>query len=260
MTSKLIAEIRSSAGYLVLNAPKRRNALSLDMWLGIPEIIGRFENDPEVRSIVVTGAGGEAFAAGADISEFEDQRATADSAKAYDEATQGATRSIARCAKPVVAAVRGICFGGGVALAMACDLRIASDDSRFCIPAARLGIGYGYEGTGTLASKLGPAVATEMLFTARVYSAHEALLKGIVHAVAPAGDFEAFVAGYAATLAANAPLSIAAAKSVIRALVSRDADERRAAEQRVADCMTSEDYREGRTAFLEKRKPRFQGR
>jgi enoyl-CoA hydratase/carnithine racemase len=259
MTSKLIAEIRSSAGYLVLNAPKRRNALSLDMWEGIPEIIARFEADEAVRSIVVTGAGTEAFAAGADISEFEDNRATEEGAKAYDAATGRAAASIARCTKPVVAAIRGICFGGGMALAMACDLRIAADDARLCIPAAKLGIGYGYEGTATLVAKLGAALTTEMLFTARVYSAHEGLLTGIIHALAPTADFDAFVNGYTARLAANAPLSIKAAKSVIAAIVSGNADARRAAEKNVADCMASEDYREGRKAFLEKRTPSFRG-
>ena len=229
------------------------------MWLGIPEIIARFEQDATVRSIVVTGAGHEAFAAGADISEFDDHRATEDSAKSYDQATQAATASIVRCAKPVIAAVRGICFGGGMALAMACDLRLASDDARFCIPAAKLGIGYGYEGTAALVARLGPALAAEVLFTARIYTAHEALMNGIIHALAPSADFDTLVTGYTAMLAANAPLSIAAAKSVIRAIVSGSADERRAAEQRIAGCMTSEDYREGRTAFLEKRKPRFRG-
>jgi enoyl-CoA hydratase/carnithine racemase len=260
MTSKLIAEIRGSTGYLVLNAPKRRNALSLDMWQGIPQIVEGFAQDSTVRCIVVTGAGAEAFAAGADISEFDDHRATDDAAKAYDEATHRATQSIGLCAKPVVAAIRGICFGGGAALALACDLRLASDDARFCIPAAKLGIGYGYPGTAALVARLGPALATEMLFTARVYSAHEALMSGMIHAVSPVADFDNVLKGYTAKIAANAPLSIAAAKSAVRAVVSGDAGERQAAERNIAACMTSEDYTEGRRAFLEKRRPNFQGR
>ncbi|MCE9521709.1 MAG: enoyl-CoA hydratase/isomerase family protein [Alphaproteobacteria bacterium] len=259
MPSKLIAENRGSAGYLVLNAPLRRNALSLDMWLGIPQIIDRFEQDGGVRSIVVTGSGHEAFAAGADISEFNDHRATESSAKAYDEATQAAVGSIVRCTKPVIAAIRGICFGGGMALAMACDLRLASDDARFCIPAAKLGIGYGYEGTAALVSRLGPALAAEMLFTARVYTAPEAQTNGILHAHAAPADFDALVHQYTTMIAANAPLSMATAKLVIRAIASGDPAERRAAEDRIAACMTSADYAEGRTAFLEKRKPRFHG-
>lgn len=260
MTSKLIAEIHGSTGYLVLNAPQRRNALSLDMWQAIPGIIGRFEQDANIRSIVIRGEGHEAFAAGADISEFENHRATDDSGKTYDEATHHATAAIARSHKPVIAAIRGICFGGGMALAMSCDLRLASDDAKFCIPAAKLGIGYSTAGTTALVDRLGPALAAEMLFTARVYSAHEALMRGIVHQIAPVADFDAVVKGYTTMLANNAPLTVAAAKTAIRAALSNSASEREVAERAVAACMTSEDYREGRRAFLEKRRPTFHGR
>lgn len=260
MTSKLIAEVHGSTATLVLNAPQRRNALSLDMWQAIPEIIAGFDRNATVRSIVIRGAGTEAFAAGADISEFEANRATDDSAKTYDLATQAATLSLGRCSKPVIAAVRGICFGGGMALAMACDLRLASDDSRFCIPAARLGIGYGAPGTAALVALFGPSLTAEMLFTARVYNAAEALSHGIVQAIAPAGQFDELVNGYTAKLAANAPLSIAAAKKAIRAALSSDPAHKSAADAAVATCMGSDDYIEGRRAFLEKRKPVFQGR
>ena len=224
MTSKLIAEIRGSAGYLVLNAPLRRNALSLDMWAGIPQIVERFEQNTSIRSLVVTGAGHEAFAAGADISEFDDQRATQDSAKVYDAATHAAIVSIVRCTKPVIAAVRGICFGGGMALAMACDLRLASDDAKFCIPAAKLGVGYSYDGIAALAVRLGPALTAEILFTARTYSAQEALSTGIVHALSTPAEFDALVARYTSMIAVNAPLSIAAAKSALRAAASGNPD------------------------------------
>lgn len=260
MTSKLIADIRGTAGYLVLNAPQRRNALSLDMWQGIPEIVDRFEADPTIRVVVVTGAGEEAFAAGADISEFDERRATAEAAATYDRATHEATAALARCTKPVVAAVRGFCYGGGMALAMACDLRLAADDAKFCIPAAKLGVGYSVEGTAALVARLGPALAAEMLFTARTYSAHEGLLRGIVQAVSPVADFDKVLKGYVATLAANAPLTIKAAKSAIAAVVSGDSTARAAAGRDVAACMTSGDYAEGTRAFLEKRKPAFHGR
>jgi enoyl-CoA hydratase/carnithine racemase len=260
MTSKLIAEIHGPSATLVLNAPQRRNALSLDMWQAIPGIVEDFDRNANVRSIVIRGAGTEAFAAGADISEFEANRATDESAKAYDNATQAATRSLANCSKPVIAAVRGICFGGGMALAMACDLRLASDDSRFCIPAAKLGIGYGTSGTAALVTLLGPALAAEMLFTARVYNAAEAMALGIVQAVSPAASLDALVTRYTDMLAANAPLSIAAAKKAIRAATSLRPEDRNASDAAVAACMTSADYAEGRRAFLEKRKPNFQGR
>jgi enoyl-CoA hydratase/carnithine racemase len=259
MTSKLIAEHRASSGYLVLNAPARRNALSLDMWAAIPDFIARLETDPHIRSIVVTGAG-EHFAAGADISEFDAARATAEGADRYDAATRAATAAIARCAKPVIAAIRGTCYGGAMALAMACDLRLVREDARFCIPAAKLGIGYGAEGVAALVAKLGPALTAEILFTARTYTAGEALAAGLVHAVASGRDFEALVTRYTDMLAENAPLSIAAAKSAITAAVSRDPAARAEAERRMTACMDSADYREGRQAFLEKRKPRFEGR
>jgi enoyl-CoA hydratase len=258
MTSKLIAEIQGSTGILVLNAPERRNALSLDMWLAIPGLVEQFEKDPAIRSIVVRGAGGEAFAAGADISEFDANRATDDSAKTYDTATRRANLSLENCSKPVIAAIQGICFGGGMALAMACDLRLASDNSSFCIPAGKLGLGY--PGTDALVARLGPALTAEMLFTAKVYSAHEALMRGIVQAVAPVADFDNVVKGYTAMLADNAPLSILASKKAIRAALSGDERDRAEASQAIAACMTSADYAEGRKAFREKRKPRFQGR
>ena len=260
MTSKLIAEQRGSLGYLVLNAPERRNALSLDMWQAIPELVERFGRNPDIRCLVVTGAGTEAFAAGADISEFEANRATEETAKIYDNATRDAALAIIRCHKPVVAAIRGICFGGGVALAIACDLRLASNDSRFCIPAARLGIAYGFEGTNTLVDRVGATMAVEMLLTARVYSAHEALMRGLVHQVAPAADFETVVAGYTATIASNAPLSMTSTKQSLQAIFSRNTTDRGAADECSKACTISDDYREGRLAFLEKRKPRFQGK
>ena len=249
MTSKLIAEIHGSTGTLVLNAPERRNALSLDMWQAIPGIVEGFEKDPAIRSIVVKGAGEEAFAAGADISEFEANRATDENAKTYDAATHRATLSLTNCSKPVIAAVKGICFGGGMALAMACDLRLASDNSRFSIPAAKLGVGYGFAGTAALVARLGPSFTAEMLFTAKVYSAHEALMRGIVQAVAPAADLDNVVKGYTTMLAANAPLSILASKKAIRAAISGDERDRADADRAVAACMTSADYAEGRKAF-----------
>jgi enoyl-CoA hydratase/carnithine racemase len=260
MTSKLIAEIHGSTGTLVLNAPERRNALSLDMWQAIPGLVAQFEKNPAIRAIVVKGAGGEAFAAGADISEFEANRATDEGAKAYDTATFQATLSLERCSKPVIAAVRGICFGGGMALAMACDLRLASDNSRFCIPAAKLGIGYGLAGTESLVAKLGPALTAEMLFTAKVYGAQEALARGIVQATAPLADFDNLVTTYTAMLGQNAPLSILAAKKAVRAALTAAEHDRAEAQRAVAACMASTDYAEGRKAFLEKRKPNFQGR
>jgi len=260
MTSKLIAEIRGSAGYLILNAPDRRNALSFEMWAGMAPIIERFAQDPKVRVVVVTGQGSQAFCAGADISEFDRNRASDQAASAYDGATEAAVQSLYRCAKPVVAAIRGICFGGGFALALGCDLRLASDDARFCIPAGKLGIGYGLSATGALVQRLGPATTADILFTGQVYSAAEALARSIVQRIALSSEFDALVDGYVAMLCENAPLSLAASKAGIRATLSHDANLRAQAERSFAACMASEDYIEGRRAFMAKRKPQFQGK
>ena len=260
MTSKLIAEIRDSAGYLILNAPDRRNALSYDMWAAIPGIIERFAQEPKVRLIILAGQGTGAFSAGADISEFDNNRANGESGQSYDRVTQAAFDSLYRCAKPVVAAIRGICFGGGFALALACDLRLASDDARFCIPAGKLGIGYGQSLTEALVKRLGAGTAADVLLTAQVYSAADALARGIVQRTAPADKFDALVSNYIAMLSDNAPLSATAAKVAIRATIDNDDAARAEAERAFALCMRSEDYKEGRKAFAAKRKPQFQGR
>lgn len=259
MFSKLITDRRGPIGYLVLNTPERRNAIGLDMWQAIPAMIHSLDSEPDLRCIVLTGAGTEAFAAGADISEFEANRASEETAQIYDAATRDAMTAIMEASKPVVAAIRGICFGGGVALAMACDLRIASADARLCIPAARLGVAYGVGGTSSLVDRIGAAMAAEMLLTARVYTAHEALMRGLVHQVAPVSDFDTVLAGYTGAIAANAPLSMTASKRAIRAATTSDESIQRAAEAAAAACASSEDYAEGRKAFATKRKPQFRG-
>lgn len=259
MTSKLITEQRGPIGYLVLNTPQRRNALSLDMWQSIPEIIKALDQIPEIRCIIIAGSGTEAFCAGADISEFESNRASEDAAKSYDSATQAAVSAIVNCSKPVVAAIRGICYGGGVALATACDLRVASTDARFCIPAARLGVAYGLNGTATLSQQIGYALASEMLLTARVYSAHEALMKGLVHQLSPPQEFDSVIEGYTGAISANAPLSMRASKLALRSSLSTSPELRGLAQAATVQCASSEDYAEGRLAFREKRKPKFRG-
>ena len=230
------------------------------MWAGIAPIIERFAQDPKVRVVVLTGQGTQAFSAGADISEFDHNRATGESGLGYERATELAFESLYRCAKPVVAAIRGICFGGGMALALACDLRLASDDARFCIPAGKLGIGYGLGLTANLVKRLGAGTAADVLLTGQTYIATEALARGIVQRIAPAKEFDALVGNYVSMLSENAPLSLAAAKIAIRATLDNDADARAQAELAFAACMRSEDYKEGRRAFAAKRKPRFEGK
>ena len=230
------------------------------MWAGIPPIIERFAKEPKVRVIVLAGQGTQAFSAGADISEFDQNRASGESGQSYERATELAFDSLYRCAKPVVAAIRGICFGGGFALALACDLRLASDDARFCIPAGKLGIGYGQSLTEALVKRLGVGTAADVLLTAQIYAASEALARGIVQRLAPADQFDALVANYVSMLSENAPLSLAAAKIAIRATIDNDAAARRDAEKAFAACMRSDDYKEGRRAFAAKRKPQFEGK
>jgi len=260
MTSKLIAETRGSAGYLILNAPDRRNALNYEMWAGIPPIIERFAAEPKVRLVILMGQGSGAFSAGADISEFDQNRASGEAGASYERVTEAAFDSLYRCAKPVVAAIRGICFGGGLALALACDLRLASEDARFSIPAGKLGIGYGLGLTSALTKRLGPGNAADVLLTAQAYSASEALARGIVQRIAPADQFDALVAKYVEMLSENAPLALAAAKLAIRATIDDDDALRREADKAFAACMRSEDYKEGRKAFAAKRKPQFTGK
>jgi len=230
------------------------------MWAGVPAIIERFAQEPKVRVVVVAGQGIGAFSAGADISEFDNNRANSESGASYENATQAAFDSLYHCAKPVLAAIRGICFGGGFALALACDLRLASEDARFCIPAGKLGIGYGLKLSEALVRRLGAGTAADILLTAQTYSATEAQSRGIVQRVAPPNAFDALIENYVAMISENAPLSLAASKVAIRATVDGDNEARTRAAKLFAACMKSEDYKEGRRAFAEKRKPQFQGK
>ncbi len=251
-------EREGPVGRLVLDNPARLNALNAAMWAAIPPAMAAFDADPAVRCVVLRGAGDKAFAVGADISEFAAKRNDAAQVATYEAATSAAYRALATAAKPVIALIHGHCVGGGLAVALACDLRYADEASRFAIPAARLGLGYGAEGTGRLIATVGQARAREVLFSARRYGAAEALALGLVHDVRPAAELDDFVQGLALELAANAPLTIAAAKTMINALATGEGD-RAAAEAAVERCMASADYREGRQAFLEKRPPRFTG-
>lgn len=230
------------------------------MWAGIPAIIERFAQEPKVRVVVVTGQGVGAFSAGADISEFDNNRTNSETGASYESATQAAFDSLYHCAKPVLAAIRGTCFGGGFALTLACDLRLASEDARFCIPAGKLGIGYGLKLSEALVRRLGAGTAADILLTAQTYSAAEAQSRGIVQRVASQSTFDALIENYVAMIGENAPLSLAASKTAIRATVDDDNDARAKAAKLFAACMKSDDYKEGRRAFAEKRKPQFQGK
>ena len=229
------------------------------MWAAVPELIGEAEQNDAVRVVVFRGAGTRAFSAGADISEFEQER-TGAGAKAYDALNQAAFEAVRHCGKPTIAMISGFCLGGGLELALCCDMRLATEDSEFAIPAARLGIGYNPRWFAPLLAAVSPAFAKEMLFTGKRYTAEEALSTGLVNRVVGQRELETKTRALADAIAANAPLAIHAAKRAVDAhLRTPDEAELKALDALVQACFESADYAEGRAAFREKRKPKFTG-
>src|SRR6185312_13424984 len=258
-TENMLAEIDGPIGWMTFNKPARRNAVSLDMWQAIPEILDRFEQDPAVRVIVLKGAGDVAFVSGADISQFEQARSSRESNEHYDRISEQASRRLIECGKPTIAMIRGWCIGGGLAIAIGCDLRIATEGSRFGIPAARLGLGYGAPGVKKLMDVVGPAFTKEIFFTARHFTAAEALGMGLVNRVVPEAELDSYTGGYCATIADNAPMRMHALKRTVNELTRGEKGDLAAAERLTKACFDSQDYIEGRRAFMEKRRPLFRG-
>ena len=260
-TDRMIASKDGPVGWMQFNNPARHNAVSVDMWKAVPEIMAEFEKDEQIRVVVLSGAGGKAFISGADISEFGEKRSSPETVLEYNRIAGQANAAIIEFAKPTIAMIQGYCIGGGLGVALCCDLRLAAENSRFAVPAARLGLGYAYEGIKRLVDIVGPSFAKEIFYTARQFDSTEALQMRLVNRVVSTANIETYVRDYAGTISSNAPLTIRSVKlSVNEATKDPEKRDLVAAQAAVDACFASADYLEGRSAFMEKRKPAFQSR
>lgn len=261
MSDHILVQHDGALATVVFNRPKMRNAISLAMWSELASVTEGLAKDDSVRAIVYRGAGTEAFASGADISEFEENRKDLETATTYSRQTEAAYTAVRHCPKPTVAMVFGFCMGGAMAIAMACDLRFAARGAKFGIPAAKLSIIYGLDPVHQLVDLVGPAYAKDILYSARTVDDEEALRIGFLQRLLPPAELEAYTYDYLRRVAANAPLSIRGTKAEIQAIFEGVTEaHRQRIKQLGLETFTSEDYREGTRAFLEKQPPKFQGR
>ena len=257
----LIVEKKEAIGQITFNDPAKLNAMSYDMWAGLTDALAQFEKDDEVRIVVVTGAGDKAFVSGANISEFQKRRTGADAVAEYERVAEGAQDALYNFLKPTVARIRGYCIGGGLNLALCCDVRIACEGSTFFLPAGKMGLGYRFSAIRNLVTAVGAPNALDIFLSARRFDTAQALQAGLVQLTAPSETFDDVVQDYLDKVAANAPLTLRAGKQMIRQFqqlpAQTDLEHMRALMQA---CFDSEDYAEGKQAFAQKRPPQFRGR
>ena len=260
-TERVQTWLDASTLHIRFNNPARHNALSVDMWEAVPALLAQAQSDDRVRLVVFSGAGEKSFVSGADITQFEDMRAAQEAVTRYEAMAENALMSIYRFCKPTLSCIRGFCIGGGVNVAISCDLRIASSDSVFSIPAARLGLGYRYSAMKNLVDLIGPGAAKDLFFTARKIDATEAQSLGLISRVCEPGQLPALLAEYISAMAVNAPLTIRAAKAIMGEILKPSPElDMALCQTLIRGCFDSADYAEGRKAFMEKRKPVFTGK
>lgn len=259
-TEKMLSRVEEGVGYITFNNPEKHNAVSIEMWDALEKILAEFSSSKEIRVIVLNGAGGKSFVSGADISKFDKERSSKDAVLSYNKRTQKVYELLETFPKPTIAMIDGYCIGGGLNLAVCCDIRICSEKSKFAMPAAKLSLGYPFSSIKRLFDVMGPGMAKHFMFTAEKISASEALACGLVQKLVSAENIETYVRDYALTISHNAPLTIKAMKQIgIEILKNPDERDLLLCEQLASACFDSEDYKEGRKAFMEKRKPNFKG-
>ena len=259
-TDKMLSRIEDGVGYITFNNPEKHNAVSIEMWDALEKILDEFRSSKDIRVIVLNGAGGKSFVSGADISKFDKERSSKEAVLSYNKRTQKVYELLETFPKPTIAMIDGYCIGGGLNLAVCCDIRICSEKSKFAMPAAKLSLGYPFSSIKRLFDVMGPGMAKHFMFTAEKISASEALACGLVQKLVSEENIETYVRDYALTISQNAPLTIKAMKQIgIEILKNPDERDLLLCEQLASACFDSEDYKEGRKAFMEKRKPNFKG-